>query len=271
MNYDAKRRRRKDVAERAAYKDMMYSYCRIIGCGGTPTAAAGKGLDRVYCRRHADHFERHGSYTKSSYTAAQLASHRNAALAWLQARSEDRRIQLAVMGVEGLYRRAGPLVEVFRLRGLSPSDRAKAAWARLREAKVDPMRPLAAWLAVELTIAADPQADRKIEFKRVQAAKLVHRMASGSHKRWERARPDGRVVVEELHKFPHSRGQVLRHLGEQVERAAELLVTPCMADHGGTTNKVASPDTDTRVAKRNSLRGTAMSKGASHSARCGRS
>jgi len=93
---------------------------------------------------------------------------------------------------------------------------------------VDPKRPLAAWLAVELILQADPQGERKVEFKRVQAAKLVHRMASGSHRRWERQRPDGRVVIQELHAYPHSRGQVLRHLGKEVERTAELLVTPCL-------------------------------------------
>ncbi len=121
-------------------------------------------------------------------------------------------------------------MEAFRLRGLSPKERAQAAWARLREAKVGPRRPLEAWLAVELIIEADSQADRKVEFKRVQAAKLVHRLASGAHKTWERQRPDGRIVVQELHKFPHSRGQVLRHLGGQVEGAAFLLVTSCISE-----------------------------------------
>ena len=232
MDIEVKRRRRKDVANRAAYKDSMYSYCRVIGCRGTPTAAAGKGLDRLYCRKHADHHERHGSYFKRSYTAAELAPYRKAAETWLRANKTDHAVQLAIRAVEGLYRRAGHHVEAFRLRGLSPKDRAKAAWARLREANVDPKRPLAAWLAVELILNADAQAERKTEYKRVQAAKLVHRMSSGSHKRWERQRPDGRIVVQEMHKFPHSRGQVLRHLGEQVERAAEILVTPCLAQLG---------------------------------------
>ena len=228
MNHDLRRRRRQDVAARAAYPDTMYSYCRVMGCGRPPTAALGKGLDRMYCRRHADHHERHGSYYKSSYTAAQLQPYRKAAASWLRANRNERVVQLAVRAVEGLYRRAGPHVEAFRLRGLPPKERARAAWARLREAKVDPKRVLAAWLAIELILRADPQAEQKVEFKRVQAAKLVHRMASGSHKRWERQRPDGRTVVQVLRKFPHSRGQVLRHLGEQMERAAELVVEPCV-------------------------------------------
>ena len=229
MDWEKKHHRKLDVATRAAYKDSMYSRCRIIGCGKPTTAGAGKGLDRMYCRKHADHFERHGSYTKCSYTAAELAPHRKAAQRWLQAHQGDPMIQLAIRAVEGLYRRAGPHVEAFRLRGLPPKDRSRAGWARLREAGVDPRGPLVAWLAVELMFRADPQAERKIEYKRVQAGKLVHRLSSGSHKRWERQRPDGRIAVREIHNYPHSRGNILRHLGQQIEKAAELLVEPCLA------------------------------------------
>jgi hypothetical protein len=47
---------------------------------------------------------------------------------------------------------------------------------------------------------------------------------SESHRRWEVPRTDGGVLVTELHKFPMSRGRVLRHIGQQIERVAELLV-----------------------------------------------
>ena len=230
MDWQKRKQRKQDVAARAARAETMWTRCRVFDCRKPTTAGERKGLNRMYCRKHEDHFERHGSYTKPSYTAAQLAPYRKAAKSWLRAHGEDLEVQLAIRAVEGLYRRAGLFVEAFRLRGLSPKDRARAAWGRLREAKVDPGRPLEAWLAIELIIEADPQAERKVEFKRVQAAKLVHRLASGSHRTWERQRPDGRVVVQELHKFPHSRGQVLRHLGTQVEGAAALLVPSCTSE-----------------------------------------
>jgi hypothetical protein len=205
----------------------MYSYCRIIGCSGTPTAAEGKGLDRLYCRKHADHFERHGSYHQPSYTAAQLASHRKSAKAWLKENFESREVQLAIHAVQRRMREV-PHVEAFRLRGKLPEERAKIAWARLLAAKVHPLRVLEAALGIELAIDADPQAERKKEFKRVQMAKVVHRMASGSHKRWERELPGGRVIPQELHKYPHSRGQVLRHLGKQIGDAVDVLIAPCL-------------------------------------------
>lgn len=122
-------------------------------------------------------------------------------------------VKNAVRRVEGLYQQAGSYVEAFRLRGLDPRERAWKHWARLRKADVD------------------PQSVSTTEFKRVQAAKLVRRMASGTHKRWEREQADAfwsrlrtKTVVEEKHWYSRSRGRVLRYIGEDLEGAVELLV-----------------------------------------------
>ncbi|MER8491116.1 hypothetical protein NKI51_17325 [Mesorhizobium australicum] len=140
-------------------------------------------------------------------------------MAWLEAHKDDTYVRNAVDRVVTLLQTSGPHVEAFRLRGLSPQDRAKAAWARLRKAGVDPRRVVAAWLAIEMIIRDDPQAERKTEFKRVQAAKLIHKMASGTHKRWGEG-----ANVKELHVYPRSRGRVLWHIGEALEQATELLI-----------------------------------------------
>lgn len=228
MTAAARSKRVRDVSQRAARPDSFSSYCRIIGCRNPATQGEGKGLNRLYCRKHEDHYQRHGSYTKASYPASVTRPLREAALRWITANEDQRHVQLAIEAVRGLYRRAGPAIEAHRLAGLSPEQRAKAAWARLREAKIDPRQPLAAWLAIELAISQDPQSETKPEFKRVQAAKLVHRMASGTHKHWERERSDGSVAVTEMHKYPASRGRVLRHLGEQLENTAGILVGSCL-------------------------------------------
>ncbi|WP_201454877.1 hypothetical protein [Ahrensia marina] len=172
-------------------------------------------MDTRYCRKHSDHHARHGSYYKRSYTAAEIAPHRKRALEWLEANRDDPYVANAIQRVETLYANAGPHVEAFRLRGLNPEQRAKAAWARLRKANVDPVRVVAAWLAIELTMQADPQPELKSEFKRVQAAKLIHRMSSGTHKKWDNG--------NELHVYPRPRGQILRYLGYDLSGAAELL------------------------------------------------
>ncbi|EPY01619.1 hypothetical protein K678_09903 [Magnetospirillum fulvum MGU-K5] len=228
VDWERRRRRKREVAERAAEPNHMYAYCRVIGCGKPARAGTSDGLDTRFCRSHAEHLQRHGSAFKRSYTAAELTPYRRAALEWLEANPDLHWVKNAVQRVEALYQQAGAHVEAFRLRGLDPRERAWKHWARLRKAEVDPRRVVAAWLAVEMIIAADPQPVRTAEFKRVQAAKLVHRMASGTHRRWERERPatsgPAVMVVEERHWYPRSRGRVLRYVGEDLEGAAELLV-----------------------------------------------
>lgn len=203
----------------------MFSRCRVVGCSRPARAGTQDGLDTRFCRSHADHYSRHGSPYRPSYGAREIAPYRDAALAWLVAHEDDTYVRNAVDRAATLLQGSGPHVEAFRLRGLSPQDRAKVAWARLRKAAVDPRRVVAAWLAIEMVIQDDPQADLKTEFKRVQAAKLVHRMASGTHKRWGEG-----SSANELHVYPRSRGRVLRHIGEALEGACELLV-----DHRGST------------------------------------
>ena len=117
----------------------------------------------------------------------------------------------------------------FRLTGMKPPKRAWAHWARLRTHQVDPRLPVAAWLAVEMILNDDPEADWRSEYKRVQGAKLVHRMASGSHRKWVHEFSFG-TRTEELHVYPRPRGRVLRYIGKDLEQACELLVDHCLDD-----------------------------------------
>ena len=225
MSVDPERRRRRkqDVAERASAVSLTH-HCGVQGCRNLTRASAGQGLNDRYCKAHEEHHQSHGSAFRGSYGADWLDPFRRAAFDWLTANAEDPWVKRAIAGVDGLYRTAGPVVEAYRLRGLKPEERARAAWARLRKAEIDPRLPLAAWIAIEMITRDDPQAVSTTEYKRVQAAKVVHRIVSGSHKRWEAPRSDGGVLVTELHKFPISRGRVLRHIGEQIERVAQLIV-----------------------------------------------
>jgi hypothetical protein len=186
-------------------------------------------LNRLYCRKHEDHFQRHGSYVKGSYSGAELRPYRTAAERWIKGHASDHYVKGALVALEALLR-AGRSEEAFRLRGLSPAERARVAWGRLRAADVPAHRLLAAWLAVELRLADDPQPDWHPEYKVVQAAKVVHRLASGTHKRWEHERNGGQIHIVELHKYPASRGRILRHLGKALEQAAELVVAHHLAE-----------------------------------------
>jgi hypothetical protein len=212
--------RKRDIRQRIAGPQDAYDRCRVIGCGKPTTAIRQKGLNRLYCRRHVDHYRRHGSYFKRSYGAAEMRPYRLRASLWIEEHKGDQATVDALGAIQRLYHRAGPHVPAFRLVGKTPAERANAIWASLRERGVDPIEVLACALAVLMRIADDPQADWHEEFRDVQIAKLLHRLAGGTHKRWENERGDGRIMVTELHKHPNSRGRVLRIVGQQAWLAA---------------------------------------------------
>lgn len=212
-------RRKADVKARAQTMDIDAGWCRVLDCNNPARSTVGEGLDGRFCRTHADQYARHGSPYRKSYAATEVRPYRSAAAAWLKANKDDPWVRNGVERVKGLYASAGQHVEAFRLRGLPVDERARVAWARLRKASVDPMKVLAAAMAVEMVIRADPQSDRKTEFKQVQTAKLVHRMASGSHRRWGEG-----PTATELHFYPRSRGRILRHIGKAAMEASELIV-----------------------------------------------
>lgn len=216
-------KRRESIRARVTNPEGAYPRCLVPGCREPTLAFARKGLSRHYCRRHAEHYRRHGSYAKSSYPARELNPYRGAAYTWLQAHADAPAVGEAIDRVRTLYWRAGRPEEAFRLTGRSPSERAKYIWGRLYVRGVDPLHVLAVWAAVELRHGDDPRPESRPEFRRVQVAKVLHRLAGGSHKRWERERADGSIEVTALHKYPASRGTVLRSAGRMASWAAEPL------------------------------------------------
>lgn len=218
MNPTAYNKRRIEIQQRISGA-QGYLLCIVGDCKQPTMAHQRSGLNRNYCRRHVDHYKRHGSYAKPSYSAAQLNPYRKSALRWLQARRGETCVIEALDRVGTAYWRAGRPVAAFRLAGLSPRDRANALWARLSERKVDSLHLLAVWLGVTLCHRADTQPERKVTYRTVQAGKVIHRLSGGTHKRWETSVGDG-IEVTELHKYPPSRGAVLRHVGATIAWAA---------------------------------------------------
>ena len=244
-SWEYHRRQKQLVTTKASTPDYDASYCKVMGCPYPARAAGTDGFDSRFCRQHHEHRQRHGSPYQGTYSATILNPYRQAALSWLLDHADDIWVKDALGRVSGLYRKAGPHQEAFRLTGLKPRERAWAHWARMRKHEVNPVLPVAAWVAVEMVIANDPQAVATKEFKQVQAAKLIHRMASGTHKQWDQAArsvaASGAAVqvasdrgsvpqVKELHVFPRSRGRVLRHIGGDLDQATELLVDHCLPD-----------------------------------------
>jgi hypothetical protein len=112
---------------------------------------------------------------------------------------------------------------------MSAAKRAKIALARLRVARIKPERIMATVLAVTALIDEDPGSHRTKEFRAVQIAKAIHRLASGYHRVWEVQDSQGRTRRTELHAFPRSSGRVLRLLGRAVEEPCEWVMDKHLA------------------------------------------
>lgn len=143
------------------------------------------------------------------------APYREATLQWLAANRELLAVREAREAITTLYARGGAPEEVFRLAGRPPAERASKVWARLRVRQVDPSVPLAIWISVQLRHQDDHQPERKLRYRLVQTGKGLHRLAGGTHKRWEQYDSNGKLRVVELHKYPASRGLILWALGER--------------------------------------------------------
>ena len=218
----SRRQKSKEIQKRLEDSQGV-GICAVLGCNEPTRYAAGEGFDQKLCRKHWEYYQRHGSPYRGSYTASDLKEPRRWAEDWLKANQDDQRVQITLGKIQTLLRTAGPVVPAFRLKGSKPAKRAKVAWARLREASVSPEQILHAWISIERMIATDPQAINTAEFKHVQVAKVLHRLASGTHKTWQRERFDGTIVEDKQSFYPRSRGRVLRVMGKQLEEVVHMV------------------------------------------------
>lgn len=160
--------------------------CVIPSCRNPTMKAAGLGLAAFHCRKHVEHKARHGSHWHGTYSAAELKPYLAAATSYIRSRAQsDRFIKHALNAIGILLEEAGPTEIATRLKGMSPAKRARIALARLRVARIKPERFVAVVLAVTALIEEDPGSHRKKEFRTVQIAKALHRLASGYHRVWE--------------------------------------------------------------------------------------
>jgi hypothetical protein len=186
-------------------------------------AAAGRGVGSLYCDRHLDHRARNGSLWHPTYRAAQRKPYEAAAAAWIRAYRTNTFVTGALNSLDTLLQSAGSVIPANSLRGLPPERRANIALARLRDEGVKPDRILATYLGVVALIEDDPGSHRVREFRIVQVAKALHRLAAGTHRRWEIPNRDGSTTVMQIDAYARSSGHVLRYLGASIESACELV------------------------------------------------
>ena len=187
--------------------------CCAFGCSRLTQRSSGKGLSETHCKQHVEFHRRHGSYWKKSYSSVELAPYRKAAHSWLRSRSNDPQVQRVIAALDAVLADSGRSVVAHNLRGLSPERRARIALARVRDVGIKGGRLLEITLAIKAIMSdLGPRADP--EFMQVQIAKLIHRLASGTHKTHS-----GFPIRS---KYPRSEGRVMRVLGHEVEDIAGI-------------------------------------------------
>lgn len=193
----------------------MYSRpntCTLPGCRRPNQQAAGNGHSRRYCKRHVEINRRHGSYWHRSLTATELKPFREAARSWLRRNVEDMRVKMALQSISARMEAAGHAENAYSLRRRSADEKARVALARLRNADISPNTILERIIAVTACCEAKGIDDRQREYRQVQLAKSIHRLASGTHKT-----PSGYPLPS---KYPRSEGRILRKLGLELDDIA---------------------------------------------------
>ncbi|RUM10649.1 hypothetical protein EFB14_22780 [Rhizobium fabae] len=198
--------------------------CKIPGCTRQAELSAGTGLSQFHCRYHVQHKARHGSHWHATYKASELLPYVRSAEHWIKEHRQDPTYRGAYWELEYLLAGSGHVEKAMNLRGQSAKYRARVAFARLRAAEISARRLIAIYLAVSALIEDDWKSHNVREFRIVQAAKAVHRLASGTHGKWEFWDPlTGGTRLYQIHAYPRSSGLVLREIGEALEKAcAEL-------------------------------------------------
>lgn len=210
-------RRKAELHARTVMRaDHAFPLCPIPGCGRPPQARAGRGFSLTHCRFHIQAKNRHGSFWKKTYSAATLRPYRRAAERFIKTNPQDFWIVAAQNALRNLMADSGPIERIVDVNELlSPAAKARASLARLRRAEVPPVRLLVAYLAVAGALEEDSirPGGEPGEYRRVQAAKAVFRLASGYHAVYG---PNSRYDL-----YPRSGGLALRHLGRMLEDVCE--------------------------------------------------
>lgn len=196
--------------------------CSLPGCGQPVAELKGQALGRL-CRPHLERLRRHGCAWLGTYKASDLNAYRRAAWDWLSENKGSLGVRLTIGVVEGLAAR-GSQQPIRQLVRQNAESKSAAIWGRFAELDTDPKIIAAAILAVWLRVADDHSAGHApsgAEYRDVQTAKLLLRLAGGSVRRWPPRREGGQPIV--LKSFVSSEGRVLRVLGRSAAEVAQSL------------------------------------------------
>jgi hypothetical protein len=223
--------------------------CSTPFCGRPTMAAAGQGLAQFHCKRCIQHKARHGSTWAGTLSAKTLTPYARVAAKWVEAHKADSGVAYALLGLRGLLDSSGSVEPAMDIKRRSSRAKARIAFARLREGGIQPERMLAVQIGVAACIEDDGYAPKDGEYLRVQAAKALHRLASGTHREWG-------------HVYPRSSGGVLRVMGREVyelcggaaERAMPAVQAEKLAVYGPHESKLPGYSPPWQLARKKAQR-----------------
>lgn len=209
--------RLQDIKERSAEPTQEPPRrCSALGCVRVTQRSAGNGLSDIHCKKHVEFRRRHGSTWRKSYTAQEIGPYREAARLWLRQRKNYQKVADILAALDGRLQAAGRSKRANEVRWELPGEKARIALARLREGGHTAEDLLVATLTIKATQAAmGPRAD--VEFRNVQIAKLLHRLASGTH------RTTSGFPLLGGSRYPRAEGTFMRILGHMVEDVAGIV------------------------------------------------
>lgn len=223
----ARARRSKAIGERASQPPPpKVDRCTVWGCFRPTQRSSGKGLSERYCRSHQEHYRRHGSYSRRSYTVQEIMPFRDAARRWLRQHEADAQVLAAIQQLDSLLATAGRPVSAFKLRGRPPKERARLQLARLHSAGKTGRQLLEIVLTIKAAIVAiGPRGNP--EFQHVQIGKMAHRLSSGTILRNHEGTPYRDIYAGKpslFERYPRAEGIFMRILGKQIQERADTVV-----------------------------------------------
>lgn len=202
-------------------------------CPNLSMRSAGTGFSLELCERHTERLARHGHPSIGSIPGPMLRPYVDTARRWIASEQAlgNVRVQAARTAIWGLMQTAGNAPSALDSKWWSAEDKAKAAWARLREQGVAPERILGSHLGMVALLSDDFWLPRSREYMFVQSSKAIWRLASGTHREWEIALPvpladggaEAPITKASLHVYPRPQGRPLRIIGQSLDESCGSL------------------------------------------------
>jgi hypothetical protein len=194
-------------------------------CPNLSMRSAGTGLGMFLCERHQERLQRHGHPEVPSIPGPMLRPYVETSRRWIKAEAAlgNVRVKSALFALWSLMETAGRAPPAMDIAHWSPEQKAKACFARLREASITSERIMSSHMGIVAYLSDDTWAPQSRDYAHTQTANAIWRLASGTHREFEIALPvpaaalgegeDAPTATASLHVYPRPRGQALRIIG----------------------------------------------------------